>query len=168
MGRARLTIKSRLRKKKRVNPIEKLKSKLATSVRIGILSDAGLHPASDDATFSEVLLYIEFGTRGGVKEYAPFRTWVATNKDKYKRLIAALVDAYVKGDISYDKMVSTFGLVGQADLRKTMRDLKVPANAESTQLAKGAKTGTAGTKINNPTIDTGLLRQAISWVVEDK
>ena len=74
-----------------------------------------------------------------------------------------MLTQYAKGEIKLKKVISTLGLIGQADLRETMKTMLTPANEESTQLAKGAKTGTIGAKINNPTIDTGRLRMAVSW-----
>lgn len=157
-NKATLTVTS----ERRESSIEELKKTKAGLAKVGVLSGMGKHPSSDSASFAEVAFYLEYGTEK-TNEYAPFRTWLAQTKAEYKGLIGDIIKRYILGEISLKKVESTLGLKGQKDLREVMKTMVSPENKESTQIAKGEKTGVAGTKINNPTIDTGRLRQAISW-----
>ena len=148
--------------KSREVTIEDLRKKKSGLVKVGVLSGMGKHPSSDSASFAEIAFYLEYGTET-TNEYAPFRTWLSANRSEYKLVIRDLLVSYIKGDISLDKVVRTLGRLGANDLQDVMKNMVTPENEESTQLAKGAKTGQEGTLINNPTIDTGRLRQAISF-----
>ena len=162
-AKATLTVE---RKKGEVS-IEDLAKKKSGLVKVGFLSGAGKHPGSD-ATFAEIGAYLEYGTDGsqgrrGINEYAPFRTWLAKKRTEYKGAIEDVIREYLLGKMSLDQVVKALGRMGVNDLQDQMKTMVTPENEESTQLAKGAKTGSAGTKINNPTIDTGVLRQTVSY-----
>lgn len=149
-------------RKQRETSIDDLRKTRAALVKVGVLTGMGLHPSSDSATFAEVAYFIEYGTENGTQEYAPFRKWLLAKRPEYKGLIESLIKDYILGKIPLRKVLSTLGITGQNDLRETMDEMESPANAPSTQERKGAKVG-PGILVNNPTIDTGRLKQAISW-----
>jgi len=148
-----------------LNDLKKIKPAL---VKVGVLSGTGRHPSSNSANLAEIAAYIEYGTEGsggrrGINEYAPFRRWLLDKKEEYRGVIRDSIEEYIKGEIPFRKVLQILGRTGASDLQKTMKDMVTPENEESTQLKKGSKTGVPGARINNPTIDTGLLRQSISW-----
>ncbi len=151
-----------IQEKKREVSVGELRKKKSGLVKVGVLSGMGKHPSSNSASFAEIAFYLEFGTEN-TNEYAPFRTWLKKHTPEYKGVIEDLIRAYITGEIDLRKVVSSLGKLGSDDLKTVMKVMVTPENEESTQLAKGAKTRKAGAKINNPTIDTGRLRQAISW-----
>lgn len=148
--------------KRREVSISDLKKKKSGLVKVGVLSGMGKHPSSDSASLAEIAFYLEYGTEH-INEYAPFRTWLNKYSSEYKIVIVELLREYIKGEISLDKVISSLGKIGSDDLKDTMDNMVSPENKESTQFAKGAKTGVVGTMVNNPTVDTGILLASISW-----
>lgn len=144
---------------------EDLARKKSGLVKVGILSGAGKHPSSDSATFAEIALYLEYGTEGprGIQEYAPFRKWLSSRRSEYRDIIEKTLRKYLLGELSYKRVIQTLGRMGEDDLKDQFKTQMEPANKESTQIAKGEKTGVSGTMINDPLVDSGKLRQAISY-----
>lgn len=159
-GKAKVNFK--VEGKKTKIDLSDLKKKKSGLVEVGILSGTGLHPLSNSATFAEIMFWLEYGTEK-TNEYAPMRRWLNDKKDEYKALIKKWIRLYLLGELKLAKIQTLLGTMGQADLRNQMKLMTEPANEESTQRKKGRKTGKSGVKENNPTIDTGLTRKAISW-----
>lgn len=136
-------------------------------VKVGVLAGAGVHPESDSATYAEIAFWLEFGTPNSKFPIKPIRflhRWGHNNLNKYRTLMGRLVRGVLLGKIKADKARGILGAEGTADLQRTMDEIKTPPNSPWTQLAKGerVKKG-SGIMINNPTIDTGRLRNVMSW-----
>jgi len=159
-----------------------LKRNTKESIKIGIPSSSTLHTLERDGkgnviensgsgvTMLEVAAANEFGAPGAhIPERSFLRSTVTKNKNKYKKLGVDLVKKIVKNPSKEEYMTGAgkIGLTAVNDVRETMVNLMDPPNAESTQLKKGRSLG-KGEKVNNPLIDTGQLKQSITYVVDNK
>lgn len=143
------------------------RSKNPILVKVGVVSGAGVHPESDNATYAEIAFWLEFGTPNSRFPIKPIRflhRWGHEHLNKYRLLMSRLVRGVLLGKIKGDKAKGILGAEGVADLQRTMDKIKTPPNSLATQLAKGEKVQKgSGIKINNPTIDTGRLRNVMTW-----
>lgn len=128
-------------------------------VEVGILAGTGEHPQAEHGqTLAEIAFWNEFGARRGQPNRIPsrpaFRLAMWKNKRKYRRQIANLLKGVFTGRITSQTAHAALGLEIQKDIQSSITDLTTPPNAESTKERKGS---------SNPLIDTGALRQHISW-----
>jgi len=128
-------------------------------VEVGILAGTGEHPQAEHGqTLAEIAFWMEFGARKGQPNRIPsrpaFRLAMWKNKRKYKRQIANLLKGVYKGRITSDAAHAALGFEIQKDIQASITDLMTPPNAEETKKRKGS---------SNPLIDSGALRQHISW-----
>ena len=77
---------------------------------------------------------------------------VESASDKYSEIVAAAM----KSKQNIDDTLEQIGVIAVAAVQEYMTDLKEPANAESTIKKKSS---------SNPLIDTGELRQAVTYNV---
>lgn len=121
-------------------------------VDVGVIG-AGKHSESG-LTVATVAFQNEFGV--GVPERSFFRSALSENKKDIINLQAKLLKQVQSGEMSVQKAL---GLIGRftADLiTGKIVSLKSPANKQSTINKKGS---------SNPLIDTGQLRDSITWEV---
>ena len=79
-----------------------------------------------------------------------------TKREEHADLLEEALDAYLDG-APLDRGLALVGAQAVSNVQDTIRDLDDPPNAPSTIAAKGA---------DNPLIDTGRMRQSITYVVE--
>lgn len=130
-------------------------------VKIGIIRGTGIHSGSDDATYAQVLKWLEDGN-GKHKGWHIFRTTWKRQRNAYKRMIFNLTKNVILGKISAVQAQATLGITAQNDIQEYMEKTMSPANKESTQLKKGRTLG-KGVKVNNPMIETGDTVNKINW-----
>jgi len=122
-------------------------------VKVGVVGNAAKERDDDGATVAEYASYNEFGT-----ENIPERSFIrATIDERRNRLFGKalqLQSAVLAGKMSLDLALDQIGLLTQANIQQKIEKLRDPANAPSTVAAKGS---------SNPLIDTGRLRQSISY-----
>jgi len=145
------------------------------AVDVGILQDAGAKRQEkrvtladgsttvqeSDLTVAEYAAVNEFGSSDGrVPERSFLRSTVDENNAKYIDLMAKGTDKAIeralKGADSGEALRQELGKVGlraERDVKRKIRDLRDPPNAERTIAEKGS---------SNPLIDTGRMRQSIS------
>lgn len=134
-----------------------LRSLSGKKVRVGVLSSAGDHP-DGDITIAEVAAFNEFGTR-----HIPARPFVSTafdeNLSKYERQLARDVRKATGqgGFMTAETVANRLGLRMQSDIQRKIVSLREPPNAPATIRKKGS---------SNPLIDTGRMRQSISFEVK--
>jgi hypothetical protein len=128
-------------------------------VEVGILAGTGEHPqAMKGQTLAEIAFWNEFGAKRGKPDRIParpaFRSAMWKNRSKYRRNIAKLLKGVFSGRITSEAAHAALGFEIQSDIQQSITDLVSPPNAEFTKKKKGS---------SNPLIDTGALRQHISW-----
>ena len=121
------------------------------AVEVGFYSTAKY---ADGTPVTNVAAWNEFGT-SRIPERPFFRQAIqGADKD----LLPILVENVDPRTMSVDRR--TAGLVGQAmqgRIQRSITTLRRPGNAPSTIEAKGS---------SNPLIDTGFLRQSVTWKME--
>jgi len=146
---------------------------LAThKVHIGIFADA---EREDGAPMLVIAAANEFGAKipkhqarfggpddenpGGwviIPERSYLRAWFDENVDALQATIEHLIGQVVEGKISGRVALETIGGYVATHVQAYMVDLKTPPNAPSTIRRKGS---------SNPLIDTGQLKDSITWKV---
>jgi HK97 gp10 family phage protein len=121
-----------------------------STVKVGFIQ--GDAPADQVAIAS----YNEFGT-SRIPERPFFRGAMAENKGSYQTLMRNDAKRIVTGEQTMRRTLDRLGLKAQGDVQQSIVDLKSPPNAPSTIKAKGS---------SNPLINTGALRQSVSFKVD--
>jgi len=106
-------------------------------VKVGVLRGAGEHNNSDTgATVAEIAWWQEFGTKR-VKAKHFLRSTLINNDKKYRDLMKRLIRNLLLAKIKPEKAQGALGLLVQRDIQATITAIHL--------------------------IDTGQLRQSISW-----
>lgn len=120
------------------------------TVTVGIHEDAGQHESSD-LTMVHVGAIQEFGAGN-----TPARPWlnpgVASGNVEY----VSIIEQTLADGGTPEQALNKIGVVAVAKVQKYMTDLRTPPNAPSTIKAKGS---------SNPLIDSGALRQSVTYKV---
>jgi hypothetical protein len=91
-----------------------------------------------------------------IPERSYLRAWFDENVDALQATMEHLIGQVVEGKISGRAALETIGGYVVTHVQAYMVDLKTPPNAPSTIARKGS---------SNPLIDTGQLKDAITWRV---
>lgn len=115
----------------------------------------------------EKAVWNEFGTRGGASGGGwggpvPPRPFLANamrdNREKYRDDMAKGAKSILNGSTSLRTILSKLGIQAQGDIQAEITALESPANSPVTIALKGS---------SNPLIDTGAMRGAVTWRVDD-
>ncbi len=119
-------------------------------VTIGIHEDAGQHE-SDNITNAQLGAIQEFGT-----EHIPARPWLNPGVQSGNAEYIQMITEAIKNQSPLKSVLEQVGVVAVGKAQLYMTQLKTPPNAASTIKRKGS---------SNPLIDTGALRQSVSFKV---
>ncbi|MEL7367700.1 MAG: hypothetical protein AAFN74_02225 [Myxococcota bacterium] len=123
-------------------------------LRTGILTNEA-HRNGDGLTVADVASIQEFGSADGrIPSRPAFRQAIANNREAIVARLREELTAMAEGKQTPRQALGRTGLEIQAAIRKRITDLKTPPNAPSTVQRK---------KSANPLIDTGQLRQSVSF-----
>lgn len=78
--------------------------------------------------------------------------------EKTRPITESLVPRLNEGSMSIDDILELLGPVAVAEFQQTVVDIKDPPNADRTVEEKGS---------SNPLVDTGLMGQAMTYIVRD-
>ena len=155
--------------KKFFKQIEELKK---LQVRVGFQhgEDSG---ADGKADLVDIAAWNELGT-----EYIPSRPFLRQSVDNNGAQIAAtckkLIAAIVKGEATARDALQTIGVMQKRIIQKTIRDgdfePNAPITVEGGWMRRGGKAFYVKGKGSpaTPLIDTGRLRQSVSFVIKEK
>lgn len=125
-------------------------------------------PASNSSQSNiQKAVWNEFGTRGGrsgggwggpIPERPFMRNAMNGNRLKYRRLLRDAAKDILLGTVSLRAALSRLGIQAQGDIQQEITALTSPPNAPLTVKLKGS---------SKPLIDTGAMRQAVTYIVED-
>jgi hypothetical protein len=125
-------------------------------VKVGVQgSDATENYEDSPLTVVAIANFNEFGL--GVPERSFLRSCIDENRAKYINIVTQLKSEIVLGVMDNTKAMSLLGEKIKSDVVKRIEAGIAPENAPSTIEQKGSST---------PLIDTGQLRQSITYVVE--
>lgn len=91
-----------------------------------------------------------------IPERSFIRSTFDEQNDKWGTTFENWLDDIISGHFGAEQVFQRLGAMMAADVQMKIRDLYDPANAPATALRKGA---------NNPLIDTGSMRQRVTWKV---
>lgn len=110
-------------------------------------------------------IWNEFGTRGGasgggwggpIPERPFMRNSLRNNKAKYKTVLAKSAKAILFGQTSTKVVLTKLGILAQGDIQEEITALSSPPNSPVTIALKGS---------SKPLIDTGAMRQSVTWKI---
>lgn len=144
---------SRVTRKKYVNISNKLVAG-PSQVKVGF-------PAG--STNVDKAIWNEFGTRGGgwggpIPERPFMRNSLRNNTAKYKSMLKKSAAQIVTGKASVRVVLARLGITAQQDIQTEITSLRSPPNAAMTIALKGS---------SNPLIDTGEMRQSVTWKYDE-
>lgn len=124
-------------------------------VNVGILANVGQHEDSD-LTVAQVGFYHEFGT---VKtpERSFIRSTIEDKSKEIKKLARQQSKLVLNGKTTMEKGLGLLGAFTAGLIQEKFTSNDWPANTEATIASKGS---------SKPLIDTGQLRQSISYEVK--
>lgn len=107
----------------------------------------------------EKAIWNEFGTEGhhnaGPIPERPFlRNSMRNNKSKYAAAMKTSAKKILSGTTTLTTVLDKLGALAQGDIQAEITSLRSPPNAPMTIKRKGS---------SNPLIDTGAMRQAVTW-----
>lgn len=101
----------------------------------------------------------EFGSADGrIPERSFLRVPLRANQDLFVRIMKELLPKVASGEMTMRNMLDMIGQRAVAVSQEAISDGIAPANAASTVARKGS---------SKPLIDTGFLRQNITYMIED-
>lgn len=126
------------------------------AVKVGILGNAA--PADDGTDMILIAAANEFGTGDGRIPPRPFiRGAFEANIESINNFKAKLWGKILDGTMTPVNALSLLGRFHQGQVQRYMTELRQPPNADSTIERKGS---------DNPLIDTGRLRNSVTWTLE--
>lgn len=132
-----------------------------TRVKVGFPRSKSTQSNIEKAVFNE------FGTRGGasgggwggpIPERPFMRNAIRNNRGKYRQAMRTSAPKILKGLTTLRIVLQKLGILAQGDIQHEITTLMTPPNAPTTVILKGS---------SKPLIDTGEMRQAVTWVIED-
>ncbi|POP42329.1 hypothetical protein CHU32_03585 [Superficieibacter electus] len=101
----------------------------------------------------------------------PFmRPTIQERQGVWRAVARTVAKKVVNGDASVDQLFDSIGLQAAGDIAKTITDITTPALSPRTIAARRAKLANGGGTIGNlskPLVDTGLMLNTLTHVVEE-
>ena len=128
-----------------------------SGVLVGLPAGTGSY--EDGAPIAVIGAVHEFGSADGtIPERSFLRVPLRQNAEDFKSVWRAQISKVVEGELSMHQVMSQLGARAVAVSQEAISEGIAPGNAESTVKRKGS---------SKPLIDTGQLRQSITFIVED-
>lgn len=128
-----------------------------SGVLVGLPVGTGSY--EDGAPIAVIAAVHEFGSADGtIPERSFLRVPLRQNAEDFKSVWRAQISKVVEGELSMHQVMSQLGARAVAVSQEAISEGIAPGNAESTVKRKGS---------SKPLIDTGQLRQSITFIVED-
>ncbi len=127
------------------------------SVLVGVPAGTGSY--EDGAPIAVIAAVQEFGSADGVVPERSFlRVPLRQNVEDFRAIWRALIPKVVRGELTMHQLMSQLGAKAASVSQEAIAAGIDPANAPSTVARKGS---------SKPLIDSGALRQSITYIVED-
>lgn len=137
----------KLLRRQRIKLPESLKG--PTKVKVGF-------PSGSSTDVVDRAIWNHYGTSRGIPARPFLLNAIRDNRAKYLNAMRVSAPKILRGETSLNTVLTKLGIVAQGDIQMSITNLRDPPNARSTILAKGS---------SNPLIDTGEMRQAVTWKV---
>jgi len=139
----------RTRRNKRIN----LPDKIGGPLRVKVGFPAG----QTDGDVVARAIWNHYGTSRGIPSRPFLLNAMRKNKKKYRTAMRTSAGKILRGETSVGTVVRKLGVLAQGDIQDEITTLRTPKNADATVKAKGS---------SNPLIDTGEMRQAVTYKVD--
>lgn len=139
--------------KKAIEKLAKIAKEMSGpgTVKVGLPEGSNNYP--DGTSVIMVGAVHEFGSPSrGVPERSFLRSTLVGNKRKYKSFLGKLAKGIISGKITSDKAMNLLGLTLSTDVKAKLTEIKDPP---------------LKSREGNPLIDTGHLRQSITYKVDE-
>lgn len=114
----------------------------------------------DGLTVAQVAVINEFGSElAGIPKRPFLRPAASKNKAKYKRKGAEYIKAIFAEKIDWKRALGLLGMEASDDIVSQINATTEPPNSDATIAAKNGK--------SHPLIDTGKMRQSVSYTIND-
>lgn len=135
------------------------------ALRVGVIGSEAAHEREDGITTGRLAGVHEYGAAikvGDTVILIPERSFIrapiAQNQRAYSSFIERNLEKVLTGRVSVDRFLGLLGAKVVGDMQAAIAKGIEPPNAASTIARK---------KSSKPLVDTGLLRQSITWAVVD-
>lgn len=134
--------------------VRRMKDFAKTGVKVGILEGAGMHDGDGEAmTVAQIAAIHEFGMGN-----MPERSFIRAGTDEARPQIGRLSEHLVKGEADAVTAANQLGAFAAAKIQAKIVAGPFVPNSEATVAKKGS---------SRPLIDTGQMRQSVTWAVVD-
>jgi len=146
--------------KKLTNKLKKKLELLAqSSIEIGIAKEESTEKEGKTIYLADIANVLNFGSYSKAIPARPFGTTTITRyKEQIKKIIQRETNSILEKDREVKKGFDSIGVVCSGYMKKNLTDGEWKPNSQSTINKKGS---------DQPLIDTGLMRQAITWRVNE-
>jgi len=147
--------------------VRKRHKKLPASITGPRRVKVGFPKSAASASNIEKAVWNEFGTRGGasgggwggpVPERPFMRNAMRDNRGAYRDALKTSAAKILRGETSLVVVMNKLGILAQGDIQGEITALRTPPNSPVTVALKGS---------SNPLIDTGEMRAAVTWKVDE-
>lgn len=135
-----------------------IQRKLSQQKEVAIGLPASTGNAPDGTPIVQIGYWNEFGTKY-IPERSFLRVPLRANQDEIAAIFRRLMQSVIAGELTLPQALDQIGAKGASISQEAISAGIDPPNAQSTIRRK---------KSSKPLIDTGAMRQAITWVVRDK
>ena len=127
-----------------------------SSVKVGVVQAVGGSLVGDGLTLAGLAAIHEFGT-DTIPERSFIRSGAAQSLSQIRRMLRRMAKRVVRGEARVAEVLKLMGQLAQARMQAIPTSGQLVPNAPATIAKKGS---------NTPLIDTGHLRQSISYEVQ--
>ncbi len=126
-------------------------------VLVGLPASAGMHPDAGQSMAAIGAIH-EFGS-GKIPERSFLRVPLRKGQDELKKVFVRLMPKVVSGELTMMQALESVGAKAASIPQEAIAAGIAPANSPVTIARKGS---------SRPLIDTGAMRQAITYVIRDR
>lgn len=101
-------------------------------------------------------IWNHYGTDRGIPARPFLLNAIRENRAKYLSAMRVSAPKILRGETTMEVVLNKLGILAQGDIQMSITTLRDPPNAPATIRAKGS---------SNPLIDTGEMRQKVTWKV---
>jgi hypothetical protein len=139
----------RARRKKHIDIPDKITGPMQVKV--------GFPAGKVDGDIVSRAIWNHFGTSRGIPSRPFLLNAMRKNRAKYLSAMKSAAKKILRGEEGTEMTLRRLGILAQGDVQSEITDLRSPPNAPSTIKKKGS---------SNPLIDTGEMRQAVTYKVD--
>lgn len=152
---------------RRTGSVDQLVEKIRGNLRGPTKVKVGFPKSGSSASNIQKAIWNEFGTRGGasgggwggpIPERPFLRNAMRNNRDAYRDAMVSSAAKLLRGETAMETVLNKLGILAQGHIQGEITSLSSPPNSPVTIALKNS---------SNPLIESGAMRQAVTWAVEE-